>query len=454
MSNTQPFSLLRPNFVTDAQTYATIVSMLLRIAVLVGGASDIEFLLRHGQAASIDISLLDLALQVNDIKKIEALLIYGDRFFNREIRQKALMNTVDSDCEGIVKSLLEPSIGNVDPNFWTPSSTSKLYTPLHSAVLNQSFNIVCLLLRHGANPNAQNSSGTSPLHLVGDSSPHIAQYLIKCGAFIDIQDNDGHSPLHSISDLEIAKKFLGADPNIADCKNGATALHAMLDTGDMELVTWVCKEAGANPTPPCDVPPFEHAFRNGMYPTPLIALGLDPWQRNKDGETIAHSSLTMSHSNEDDYFQSIFLAELLDHDPSLIHARDYSENTPLHIAAAKCSPSVILSLVNKHCADMTAVNRFGFSPLTQAVVFRRDATSIRCVLKLMKDRGLGVDSSTDNHGWTALHHAAFHRNNTAVPILIKHGANCNAVNVLGRRPLHLCGYVFLPWSKLLLVRRP
>eukprot|EP00977_Amphora_coffeiformis_P002757 scaffold522_cov168-Amphora_coffeaeformis.AAC.4 len=243
MSGVSPCHFLSPNYVAEAEAraYANTMLTLLRRAVLLGGASDIEFLLRHGQPTFVDNSLLDLAAQQNDAEKIEALLIHGHRFFDQEIRRKTLANAVKTDPEDIVTSLLEPCIGEVDPNFMIPINTYVSYTPLHLAVLNQNFAIVYLLLEHGANPNAQNPPGISPLHLVGDSTPHIAQHLIEHGTNVDIRDNEGCSPLHSVSDLEIAKKFLDADPNIAENSTGATALHAMLDTGDLELVTWICK---------------------------------------------------------------------------------------------------------------------------------------------------------------------------------------------------------------------
>eukprot|EP00977_Amphora_coffeiformis_P002756 scaffold522_cov168-Amphora_coffeaeformis.AAC.3 len=177
-----------------------------------------------------------------------------------------------------------------------------------------------------------------------------------------------------------------------------------------------------------------------MDPKPLLALGLDPWQRNKEGETIAHVALKSCHrwSLSNDYPMA-FLGELLEHDPSLIRARDYSGNTLLHKAY---SLRAIMSLVVRHGADMTAVNQFGFDLLTQAVICPFEPSEIECLLKLMKDQGLGADSSTDKNGWTALHHAAFHRNEEAVRLLIKYGANSNFARTLGRRPLHLCGYPF------------
>jgi len=91
-------------------------------------------------------------------------------------------------------------------------------TPLAVGVKSGSFDVVCTLLDHGANPNIPNLKAETPLHYascLGYSD--ICKELIKFGGWIDVEDDCGDTPLHwavreeQIEVIEILLS-LGADP--------------------------------------------------------------------------------------------------------------------------------------------------------------------------------------------------------------------------------------------------
>lgn len=69
-------------------------------------------------------------------------------------------------------------------------------TPLHRAALRGDAETVAALIRAGADVNATNVAGATPLHY-GVGSEHVVELLLKAGANANARSKTGNTPLHS-----------------------------------------------------------------------------------------------------------------------------------------------------------------------------------------------------------------------------------------------------------------
>lgn len=109
------------------------------------------------------------------------------------------------------------------------------HTPLHMAVntplFDRSAEAVVALLAAGADPSARNNNGETPLHRA-DSADDVAP-LLAAGAILNARDNVGETPLHEATesrsrnaDVAAALLAAGADANARD-NYGHTPLHSL-----------------------------------------------------------------------------------------------------------------------------------------------------------------------------------------------------------------------------------
>jgi len=109
-----------------------------------------------------------------------------------------------------------------------------------------------LLLERGADPNAQDSTGQTPLHLA--DNPESIRLLLERGALLDAQDRTGQTPLHKAMEMvtifrhpETIPLLLqrGADPDVQD-SHGQTPLHLAAMRNDPENIRLLLQR-GADP---------------------------------------------------------------------------------------------------------------------------------------------------------------------------------------------------------------
>ncbi|KUO87384.1 MAG: hypothetical protein AT715_06755 [Thermoproteus sp. JCHS_4] len=100
-------------------------------------------------------------------------------------------------------------------------------TPLHYAVAcDYPQRVLLPLLKHGADPSAVNARGETPLHIAacgaertfGSGNYAAVSILVKHGADVNARDKDGNTPLHyAVARCVFATASLllshGADPN-------------------------------------------------------------------------------------------------------------------------------------------------------------------------------------------------------------------------------------------------
>ena len=115
-------------------------------------------------------------------------------------------------------------------------------TPLLLAVKQKMYDIIRILLAHGAEPNVKNDGGKTPLHLLLElesnfsndgNTPDLSRLLLDCGADVNAEDKNYTTPLLLAAELhidDVARILLerGADPNVNNTQ-GKTPLHLLLE---------------------------------------------------------------------------------------------------------------------------------------------------------------------------------------------------------------------------------
>ena len=331
-------------------------------------------------------------------------------------------------------------------------------SPLHRASQGGRAEIVKLLLDHGADVNIQSTSGGTPLARASRAGEvAISRLLLQRGANVDSQNKTGHSPLHRAAQrghLDLARLLVDSGANInLQSKTGSTPLCLASRSGHVKLAEL------------------------------LIEHGADVGRRNNDGWTHLH---TASHSGK------VELIEMLIRRGALVDSRDNKGQTPLHLAALKGRLLIVKLLVgrgadpnihddsNKTPLDLASdkekpeVANF-LSPLTMSLgSIGPNASSVNSpsrypkvvepqgpdgedvqypitgqpsihaaskdgqidVLRSLLDHGSDIEQRDASH-WTALSLASRHGKLRVAKLLIERGADVNSRGATGWTPLHL-----------------
>jgi len=134
-------------------------------------------------------------------------------------------------------------------------------TPLHWASSRMDPEVITLLVQAGADLNATDDGGRTPLHAAAGEShnPALIGMLVEAGADIDGRDHGGRTPLHEAAAqgwqpaTVVALLAAGADLTAVDFE-GNTPLHASWSNSDPEVMNT------------------------------LLRLGADPMARNNEGQ--------------------------------------------------------------------------------------------------------------------------------------------------------------------------
>jgi ankyrin repeat protein len=355
--------------------------------------------------------------------------------------------------------------------------------------------ILELLVSHGGDANRRDAGGNTILHrlsnVVDANEVDRLADSIASGANVNATNNLGQTPLH-----KAAEKIWGWDGNDpavnepfqllvykkanvnAQDNEGRTPLH-VLATADTSLKNEAVKlllDAGANPN---------LRDKHGRTPAHLFLSGEWPWSEASECiETLAKSGADLSAKDEDGKTPLHYLAALGEKSPMFfihgigdtlisakadVQARDNEGDTPLHIAARTGTKDVYDWLI-QHGASLDATNFAGQTPRQLALnstnqfsPFRFNSDlgiyqairegkleSVTAILKSQPE----LLNKTNQSGETPLRAAAVSRRTNIVEYLAQQGAQWDEVSatianraevlhdILARRPADATNFFY------------
>jgi ankyrin repeat protein len=271
-------------------------------------------------------------------------------------------------------------------------------TPLHVAAAGGHTEMISVLLAHGADIDARDNLGHSPVSLAarfihgtgaGGWADHagVTAFLLDHGAALDVW------AATILDRADALDALLRADPALVDAREpvgtpmgmGLTPLHHAAERGHL-AATRVLLAHGA------DVRATDHRGRPPLY----LAAQRVRFRKMRPSPDVV--DLLLAHGAPLDIFAGAVLgrtdhvAKLLSNDPAQVNARDAGGYTPLHLPAWNGKRDTATLLLDAG-ADINARNGRGETPLALAALYENE-DGMGAMIDLLLDRGATADIFT------------------------------------------------------------
>ena len=324
-------------------------------------------------------------------------------------------------------------------------------TPLHLACDYGNFDTVLLLVNHGAEINAQNILGRTPLHQISgrrgffDIDFHdgcFSQLLLQRGADMNARDKGEKTPLHLAvcrPKSQTAQVLLehGAEADARDA-NGRTPLHHLallsaFETEECPMEQLLLKSgASVNARDKAQETPLHFASSALNLGTAKVLLehGANVNAENDRGLTPLHMT-ALSGSSPRPIKSGPSLVQLLLKQGADVNTRGKDQVTPLHLASSRQDFGIARELL-KNGADVNATSSHGKNALHYLLV--QIFVEVK-IAKLLLSWSVDVNAQ-DKLEETPLHLASYFGHVDVTEVFLDHGARANVENIWGNTPLH------------------
>ena len=382
-----------------------------------------------------------------------------DRWGRSPLRRALNNSSINDDSATLVQLLAErgADVNKHDENHMTL---------LHVAADHQHLKLVQVLLNHGANVNAKNICGWTPLHQVlhihktSEDVIRIVQLLEERGADVNTPTKGHVIPLHIASRrqcLELVRVLLNLGANVnAEADDGRTSLHfallgslisedgihvvqseggvGVVQSNDCIGVVQLLLDRGANVNAPekYHVTPLHIASKNQSLELVRVLLnhGANVNAEDSYHRTPLHRVFEIHNTSED----VVRVVQLLAERGADVNAPNNLHEIPLHLASHRQCLELVRVLLDLG-AIINAEDGDGRTSLHRVLTGPSLSEDGVRVVQLLLERGANANAQ-EKHHVTPLHLASYCQQLESVQVLLNHGANVNAEDSHHRTPLH------------------